>query len=290
MVQTHTPRIHRGTLGPMLALKNVTKTYGKTRVLAGASFEIRPKDCVCVVGEGGSGKSTLLKLLIRAEDPTSGTVAVDGVDVKTVPAAILQLYRRRLGVAHQEPMLLAHATAEENIALPLELFGAPASIVRRATDDLLKRLGLTDKAGVLARNLSMSERSLVGIARAIIAAPMIVIADEPLQHLDKKQATIVTELLRTMHANGTTIVLFSRSAETATTFGARTVNLANGTTAQEEKPAKHDSGKGANAHKILEETEQRLHSVMATPPAPPPKKTPPKGGKRIRITSIGSGL
>lgn len=275
----------------MLALKNVSKAYGKTRVLSGASFEIRPKDCLCITGAGGSGKSTILKLLVRAEDPTSGTVIVDGVDLKAVPPPILQLYRRRLGIAYQEPMILSHATVAENIALPLELFGAPEPIMHKTTNDLMERLGLTDKANRLAGDLSMSERSLMSIARAIIGTPMILIADEPLLHLDDAQSTIVIELLKNMHKHGTTLVLFSRFEETAASFGARIVHLAEGVLTEERTRQHATSGKAAGTHRILEETEHRIHSVMDAPlPSAPPKKSSPKGGKRVRITSIGSGL
>jgi cell division transport system ATP-binding protein len=277
----------------MLALKNVTKAYGNVKVLSGASLEMKPKDNVCIIGEGGSGKSTLLKLFARQEDPTSGTVLVDGIDLKAVPPAILQLYRRRLGLSFQEPLLLMHATVSENIALPLELFGASPAIIKRTTDDLMKRLGLTDKAMRFAGDLSVSERSLVGIARSIIASPMIVIADEPLLHLDATQAKAVVELLKNMHAHGTTLVLLSRSAQTARAFGARTVALKNGVLSVEKQevapPAK--TVKAADTHRILEETENRIHSIFAMPQKKAPAKHEQKGdGKKIRITSIGSGL
>lgn len=276
----------------MLALKNVTKTYGKNKILTGASFEIRPKDNVCVIGEGSSGKSTLLKLLVRAEDPTSGIVIVDGVDLKNVPPSVLQLYRRRLGVIHQEPLLLAHATVAENIALPLDLFGAPQSIMKRMTDDLMARLGLADKADRIADTLSVSERSLVGIARAIIASPMIIIADEPLLHLDSTQAKAVSELLRTMHKHGTTLILFSRNMETAKAFGARTVQLSEGVITETKPKEAAAPSKAASTHRILEDTEHQIHSVISAPPkaTPAPKAASKKDSKRIRITSIGSGL
>lgn len=277
----------------MLALKNVTKAYGKNRVLSGVSFEIRPKDNLCVIGDGGSGKSTLVKLLARAEDPTSGTVIVDGVDLKLVPASVLQLYRRRLGIAWQEPMLLEHATVAENVALPLDLFGAPEAAAKRMTTDLLTRLGLMDKADRLAADLSVSERSLVGIARSIVAAPMILIADEPLLHLDAVQAKSVVELFKNMHKHGTTLAVFSRSAETARALGSRTVHLKEGAVSQ-EKARDTSHAKAVNTHRILEETEHRIQHVMNEAPkpaaAPAAKPASRSGGKRIRITSIGSGL
>ncbi len=274
----------------MLALKNVSHSYGQTRVLSGATFAVKPKDCVCIIGDGGSGKSTMMRLLVREEDPTQGSVEVDGIKLTTVPPAVLQLYRRRIGIIYQEPVLLEHATAAENIALPLELFGAPQQIVERLTADLLKRLGLTKNAHLLAEQLSSSDRALVAIARAVALSPMIVLADEPLEHLDAKQRKAVVELLTAMQKNGTTLVLFSRSSDTARAFDARTVTLKNGAITAEVKAASGPVN-SANTHRILEETEEKLQQIFEASDEPArPRPGTPKNDKKIKITSIGSGL
>jgi len=272
----------------MLALKNVTKAYGSNRILAGASMAVGPKDCVCIVGDGGSGKSTILKLLVRAEDPTSGTVEVDGIPLKKVPPVVLQLYRRRLGISFQEPALQMQATVAENIALPLELVNAPENAIQKMTADLMKRLGLEGYANRIAESLSMSERALVGIARAVIANPMIVLADEPLQHLDTKQAKLVVDLFAAMRKHGTTLILFSRSTETARAFGARTLTLKNGNITAGSSAAHQSAVSAATTHRILEETGGKVHAIMDTKPIR--KVGVPKNDKKIHITSIGSGL
>lgn len=272
----------------MLALKNVSKKYGANTVLTKATFAAKPKDCVCIVGEGGSGKSTILKLLVRAEDPTTGTVEVDGIPLLKVPPTILQLYRRRIGITFQEPMLLMQSTVAENIALPLELVHAPEHIINRAVTDLIKRLGLEGLANRLAESLSMSERVLVAVARAIITNPMIVLADEPLQHLDAKQSKLVVELFAALRKRGTTVILFSRSTEVARAFGARILTLKNGTisAATEHQSAVNHT----TTHRILEETEDKVHQILEHPPVTRPRPGTPKNDKKIRITSIGSGL
>lgn len=270
----------------MLALKNVTKSYGKNKILSGVTLAVGPKDCVCIVGNGGSGKSTILKLLVRAEDPTSGSVEVDGIPLLKVPPTVLQLYRRRLGIAFQEPTLLMQATVAENIALPLELLNGPTPVIERMVTDLMKLLELTPYANRIADSLSMSERALVGIARAVIANPMIVLADEPLQHLDAKQSKLVIDLFAAMRKRGTTLVLFSRDTRTATAFGARVLTLKDGAiTAQMPQ---RSAVNPATTHRILEETEEKLHAIMDIKPAR--KVGVPKNDKKIRITSIGSGL
>ncbi len=275
-------------MATMLALKNVSHSYGQTRVLSGATLAVKPKDCLCVVGEGGSGKSTILRLLIREEDPTKGSVEVDGIKLTMVPPAVLQLYRRRIGIIYQEPVLLEHATAAENIALPFELFGAPPQVAERNTADLLKRFGLTQSATRLAEELSSSERSLVAIARAISVSPMIILADEPLEHLDETQRKAVIDLFSTMQKNGTTLILFSRSTETARALGARVVTLKNGTLSAESDAPPSSTVNSTNTHRILEETEGKVHQVLEAKPTR--KVGEPKNDKKIKITSIGSGL
>lgn len=257
-------------------------------MLTKATFAARPKDCVCIVGEGGSGKSTILKLLVRAEDPTTGTVEVDGISLLKVPPTILQLYRRRLGIMFQEPTLLMQSSVEENIALPLELVHAPAHIIDRAVGDIMKRLGLDSLRTRLAESLSMSERVLVAVARAIVTNPMIVVADEPLQHLDAKQSKTVVEVFAALQKRGTTVILFSRSTEVARAFGARVLALKNGAISAAAEP--QGTMNHANTHRILEETEDKVHQVLEHPPVIKPRPGTPKNDKKIRITSIGSGL
>lgn len=271
----------------MLALKNVTKKYGKHQVLSGVSFSVGPKDSVCIIGEGGSGKSTILHLLIRADDPTTGTVEVDGIPLHKVPPSILQLYRRRLGIAFQESTLLMQATIAENIALPLEMANVPPAIIQKTVDDLLSHLGLQECADRLVEDCSVSECALTTIARAAVMSPMIFLADEPLQHLDAKQAKLVINLLQTMHTRGMTLVLFSRDPKTASAFDARVLLLKNGViTATATEPS--TSNNSMTTHRILEETEEKIHAIMDV--KMPRKVGVAKNEKKIRITSIGSGL
>ncbi len=274
------------TLPSMLALKSVVKNYGKRTILSGATLLMQPKDNVCIVGPSGSGKSTMLRLLVRAEDPTTGTVEVDGVNLASVPPPILQLYRRRLGIIFQEPVLLMHATIRENIALPLELLGAPPALIERNTNDLLKRLSLADKADLLPGELSLGERMLTGIARALITSPMIIVADEPFVHLDAGSMVTVSQMLLAMHKKGTTLITLSRNSETADILKARTVELHDGAITQSKKTIKSES-----PHRILEETEEKVSLILATDETSVVEepKEPRSGGKKIRITSIGSG-
>lgn len=280
----------------MIALHDVTQSSGKNTLLSHLSLRIDPGAALCITGESGSGKSMLLRLLIRADDPESGTVEVDGVNIRTLPAPILQLYRRRVGVIFQEPILMERSTVEENIRLPLELLGAPEALIRRNTFDLLKRINVLSKASLFPRDLSVSERVMVTVARAIITAPMVILADEPLHNLDAQQKKIVTELLTNMQKKGTTLVIFSREAATGHAFGAEILHLKNGNITRQAEPESFSQKQATGAHRILEENDTHPTEPLLTPPAreegrdavPLLHKKTSTGGQRIRITSIGS--
>lgn len=288
----------------MLTLKSVAKSFGERAVLKSASLMLQPKDNVCIVGPSGSGKTTLLQLIVRVSKPTSGSVEVDGVDTKAMPPPILQLYRRRLGIIYQEPVLLTHATVRENIALPLELMGAPIDLINRNTDDLLKRMGLLEVADLLPEELPLGQRSLVGIARALITSPMIIVADEPFAHLDPPSIDIVSQMLLAMQKKGATMISLSRNPETATILSARTVQLTEGKLIASKKTAEQKASE--SQHRILEKSSKKVTTMLDDDPTSSAvaegkgglrgaggKKEKDdddsSGGKKIKITSIGSG-
>src|SRR4051812_45491047 len=102
----------------MIVLKNVSKNFGRTKVLAGISLKFQPGEFVCITGPSGAGKSTLLSLLIGAEVPSSGSILVDGADLQSVPGPALQIFRRKVGMVFQDYKLLRNRTVQENIAFP----------------------------------------------------------------------------------------------------------------------------------------------------------------------------
>ncbi|MCK5020703.1 MAG: ATP-binding cassette domain-containing protein, partial [Candidatus Peribacteraceae bacterium] len=115
----------------MIILKNVSKSYSKTTVLGNVSFRIDPKEFVCITGPSGAGKSSLMHLMVGANIAMKGIVSVDGVDLRLLPPTILQLYRRRIGVAFQDYKLLWNNTVFENVAFPLEINGVPDEIIKK---------------------------------------------------------------------------------------------------------------------------------------------------------------
>lgn len=225
----------RVILTSMIELKNVSKDYGHGRVLDGVSLKIEPKECVCIVGPSGAGKSVLLSLLIGAEFPTSGTVTIDGADLRTIPHPALQLFRRKVGIVFQDGKLLSTRTVAENIAFPLEVADLDDDAIEKRVRELLRRMDLVQRKDALPHELSAGEIARTAIARAVAHMPLILIADEPLLHLDATQEENALRLLRELSAASRTVIVLTRDVSLAEALGASVIRLQNGKIAGETK-------------------------------------------------------
>lgn len=217
----------------MIILKGVSKSYGKTAVLSDITVRIDPQELVCITGKSGAGKSTLLHLLTGAEAATKGIVEVDGVDLRVVPATVLQLYRRRVGIVFQDYKLIAHRTVAENIALPLEICGLHDLAIERRVTEILKELDLGKCARSLPSTLSGGERARIAIGRAIAGKPMILLADEPTGNLDHEASLAILKLFVEIHKRGTTVIVATHDAELLEGLRARQIHLENGRIAKD---------------------------------------------------------
>ncbi len=193
----------------MIVFTDVSKSFGGRTVIDKASFSITPGEFVCVTGPSGAGKSTIIHLLIRAEAPTGGRIDVDGVDLAKLSPAILQMYRRRMGVLFQDYKLLNDRTLYENVAFALEVCGESDEVIAERVPAVLKRVGLTGREDAFPSQLSGGEKARAGLARALVHKPMIVVADEPTGNIDPRQSMDMLKLLREIHAEGTTVILAS---------------------------------------------------------------------------------
>ncbi len=212
----------------MLALKNVTKSFGATKVLDGITLEIHPGEFVCITGPSGAGKSSLLHLLAGAEQPTSGSFEVDSVNLRSVPPQALQLFRRRIGIVFQDYKLLSHLTVSENIAFPLEVCGVPSAQIVQRVNELLSFMQLQNQAHMLPARLSGGEKARTAIARAISHKPMILLADEPTGNIDPEQSKLMMQLFASIHATGTSVVLATHDTGLVDSLQTRVVRLDKG--------------------------------------------------------------
>lgn len=206
-------------MNPIVRVKDLWKEYGqnggeKAAALSGASLEIRRGEIVALYGKSGSGKTTLLNMLAGLDQPTRGTVEIDGRDLSSLgDNGLTQLRRSRIGFIFQFFNLLPTLTAFENIFLSLELTGDGD---RSRATEALRAVGLTGKEGRYPYELSGGEQQRVAIARAIVKKPPLILADEPTGNLDNRTGEqILTLLHEQCRALSTTLIMASHSGLTA---------------------------------------------------------------------------
>jgi putative ABC transport system ATP-binding protein len=217
----------------MIALHEVRKTYrtgGATvEAVAGVSLAIGRGEFVAVTGPSGSGKSTLLHLMGGLDVPSAGRVVIDGTTLSALRDDTLTVFRRRhVGVVFQEFNLLPTHSAEENVALPLELDGRPAREIRERVARVLDRVGLAHRRRHRPDELSGGEMQRVAIARALVVDPVVLLADEPTGNLDSETGAHVLAALAEANEAGCTLVLVTHDANAAGRAH-RTVRLRDGT-------------------------------------------------------------
>jgi putative ABC transport system ATP-binding protein len=215
-------------MNELIRLTDVTKVYqgGITGALDGVSVMVERGEFTAIMGPSGSGKSTLLNLVAGVDRPTSGTVVVGGTELGKLSETGLARFRRdRIGFVFQFFYLLPNLTALENVLIPAQLKGNPAS--GRASE-LMGRLGITDIANRYPARLSGGQQQRVAIARALINKPTLLLADEPTGALDTRSGEQVMELLGELHHDGQTILLVTHDAKLATRHAARVISVVDG--------------------------------------------------------------
>ena len=192
----------------MLRLENVGLRYGEgPEILKDVSFAVRPGDFYFLTGPSGAGKSSLLKLLFLSLKPTRGSLHIFGENIVSLKHDKLPPIRRRIGVVFQEFRLLDHLSTFDNVALPLRVAGKMESSYRRDVMDLLDWVGLADKARALPPILSGGEKQRAAIARAVIAKPQLLLADEPTGNVDPVLAKRLLHLFLELNRLGTTMLI-----------------------------------------------------------------------------------
>ncbi len=218
--------------GPLLAATGVRKVYAtgwnEFEVLKGIDLTVHAGELVMVMGPSGSGKTTLLNCLAGLDDIDGGQVIVDGEDIHTMSDARRTDHRaRHMGFVFQSFNLIPVLTAVENVELPLLIMGTKPRAARRRALAMLERVELADRARHRPLQLSGGEQQRVAVARALVAEPDIVWADEPTGNLDSETAASVLDLLGDVHAAGQTLVIITHD-EAIGWSGTRLVRVSDG--------------------------------------------------------------
>lgn len=194
----------------LLRFDSVSKTYsGGRAALSDLSFELGAGEMAFATGHSGAGKSTILKLAHLAERPSKGEVAFAGRNLARVRGSQVPAHRRQIGVVFQDHRLLAEYNVADNVGLPLVVGGLAAAQVRLRVREVLERMGLGDRLTAVPAELSAGEQQRVGIARAIVARPRLLLADEPTGNLDPTLAEEIMALLAGLPDAGTSVLVVS---------------------------------------------------------------------------------
>jgi cell division transport system ATP-binding protein len=212
-----------------IELQHITKRFDNGHeALADVSVEFAEGSMTFLTGHSGAGKSTFLKLLLRADIPTRGRVLVNGVDIAQIPPSRLPRYRQNFGVVFQDHHLLAQRTVFDNVAIPLRVVGMRERETARRVRAALTRVELLGKENLFPGHLSTGEQQRVGIARAVVARPRILLADEPTGNLDPELSIHVMDLFARFNQVGTTVIVASHDVALIESMGLRMLNLQQG--------------------------------------------------------------
>lgn len=221
----------------VLRFDNVSKRYpGGHDALTEVSFEVATGEMLFITGHSGAGKSTLLKLIHLSERPSRGTVLFDERNLMKVRGGRVPLHRRDVGVVYQNHQLLMDRSIYDNVALPLILRGMRRGDIGKRVRSLLERLGLGARERALPSQLSAGEQQRVGIARAVIGEPLLLVADEPTGNLDPTLSAEIMALFASLPERGTSVIVASHDLGLVKRMKRRVLVLDHGRLADDIRP------------------------------------------------------
>lgn len=213
----------------MIVFQNVTKRYKNNHyALKNVSLEIRSGEFVFVVGASGAGKSTLMKLLYSEEKASSGTISIGGLDIANISNEKIPNLRRCMGIVFQDYKLLQNQTVFDNVAYVIRTMGISSKEINARVNGALKIVGLYEKKNAKPSELSGGEQQRVGIARAIVNGPPLLIADEPTGNLDPKNSMEIMQILDQINQRGITVIVSTHDNAMVDYFRKRVITLDKG--------------------------------------------------------------
>jgi len=213
----------------MIEFYNIGKQYQKPQwALSEITFKVNKGDFYFITGPSGSGKTTLLKIIFREIFPSQGQIIVDGRNIQRIPDHRIFKLRRTMGIVFQDFRLLFNKKVFDNVAIVLQVLGFPQKGIKKKVFNALRMVNLTDKIWDYPSRLSYGEQQRVGIARAIVNSPKIILADEPTGNLDTELAVEIMSLFKEINKQGTTVLICTHDRELIRDFGNKILFLFKG--------------------------------------------------------------
>jgi len=225
----------------LIEFRDVHKTYETgNEALKGIDITIDDGEFVFIVGASGAGKSTFLKLIMREEVATSGEVVVSNFKLSKLKKRQIPYLRRAMGIVFQDFRLIDTMTVFDNVAFAMRVIGASHREIRRRVPYVLGLVGLQDKSKNFPPELSGGEQQRVGLARALVNNPSLIIADEPTGNIDPELSYEIMELLTEINRRGTTVLVVTHDHDLVKSFGRRVIQIQQGLVVSDSKEVPHE--------------------------------------------------
>ncbi|MBR6902563.1 MAG: cell division ATP-binding protein FtsE [Clostridia bacterium] len=214
---------------PVIEFKGVSKTYPSgTHALEDVNIRINKGEFAFVVGSSGAGKSTFMKLIMREEKANTGTIMVNGFNLTKMRRKNVPMLRRTMGIVFQDFRLIPKMNVFDNVAFAMHVVGANSRQIRKEVSKALAKVGLGDKARSMPNELSGGEQQRVGLARALVNSPDLIIADEPTGNVDPNMSYEIVSLLTEINKRGTTVLMVTHDHNLVRDFRHRVIMLDSG--------------------------------------------------------------
>jgi len=223
----------------MITFDKVSKKFGEITALESASFKVDKGEFVFLTGPSGAGKTTIIRLITGEYLPTSGTIEAASTKISQIPKRRLYLWRRKIGVIFQDYKLFDERTVFENISVPLGFYKLNLGEIEEKVEKVLKLVGLQERKNLFPAQLAGGELQRTCLARAIVAAPEILLADEPTGNLDPKTAKEMVKLFEEINKKGTTVVMATHNEKVVDLLKTRVIELDRGKIVRDEKQGKY---------------------------------------------------
>lgn len=213
----------------MIEFHNVSKVYNNgTEALHNINLKVEKGEFVFIVGSSGAGKSTFLKLITCEERPNEGQVLIDGQDISHIRKGKIPYVRRKMGLVFQDFRLIDHMTVYDNVAFAMRVVGASPKAIKKRVPYILGLVGLQHKAKHYPTEMSGGERQRVGLARALVNNPSMIIADEPTGNIDPALSYEIVDLLSAINERGTTVLMVTHEHSLVKHFHKRIIQIHSG--------------------------------------------------------------